>query len=311
MNLLITGASGFLGNCFTNAFRVSHQIVSIGRQSIADCEHISCDLSVHIPTIPNRAFDTVIHNAGLAHQEKLKSSNPELFFRVNKDGTRHLLEAIRKLSVKPGRMVCISTVAVYGCETGSAIDEMHPLNGADPYAKSKAEAEELMLSYCRSEDIPCYILRLPLVIGKHHKGNMRRLIDSVRAGKYVQIKDNMALKSMVLADDVAALVKTLHGKPGGIYNLTDERNHRINELEDLLSTRFQKKLMKIPRWMVYFPCAIGSVIHLVWKGFPIHLGTFRKLTTTLTFSSKQASMKLQWKPENVVDFLRECPLNEL
>lgn len=310
-NLLISGAGGFLGTYFTEAFRNSHHIVTIGRKEMDDYEHIPCDLAHQIPLLPDLAYDTVIHNAGLAHQEALKKSNPERFFQVNARGTQHLIESLKKLSLHPERIVLISTVAVYGCEEGSGIIESQPLNGHDPYALSKMEAEQMLLAYCEKAGIPCFIFRLPLVIGKHHKGNMRRLIDSIRKGRYVQIKENMALKSMVLASDVAELAGRLHNKPSGIYHLTDRIDHRINEVEDILSGRLGKSPLKIAPSLIKMICGLGSLIQKVWRGFPIHLGTYRKLTSTLTFSCEQAVTRLQWNPANVADFLKQCPLEEL
>ena len=44
----------------------------------------------------------------------------------------------------PKALVFISTVAVYGCESGELITEEHPLEGETPYAKSKILAEEYL-----------------------------------------------------------------------------------------------------------------------------------------------------------------------
>jgi dTDP-4-dehydrorhamnose reductase len=49
--------------------------------------------------------------------------------------------ALKKSSL-PKSFIFISTIAVYGCETGEEITKEHPLNGDSPYALSKIQAEQ-------------------------------------------------------------------------------------------------------------------------------------------------------------------------
>lgn len=311
-NFLITGASGFLGDYFTKALTPLGKTVSIGRTSVSNTIHSKCDISTTVPTIPDLKYDVVIHNAGLAHQEHLKKKHPEKFFEVNTQGTINLLTALKGLTRKPTALVFISTVAVYGCHYGNAISESHPLEGKDAYALSKIQAEHNVIDFCVNEHINYYIFRLPLVVGEHSKGNLRKMIDAIQSGKYIQIKNNHALKSMVLASDVAMLATQLEGKESGIYNLTDNIGHTFAELEQILSTKANKKIrIVLPQMFLKMVFRFGNTISKLKPSFPINNLMFEKLTQSLTFSSEKATYNLNWSPRNIVEYLHETNINKL
>lgn len=82
----------------------------------------------------------VLHACGKAHIVPRTEEEKQAFFDVNYTGTIHLCEALERVG-GPKALIFISTVAVYGYESGEMITEEHPLNGDTPYAKSKIMAE--------------------------------------------------------------------------------------------------------------------------------------------------------------------------
>lgn len=309
---LITGGSGFLGQALMEALARRYDVCTLGRHTTGAAVHIRADLGSEIPVLPDEFFSLVVHNAGLAHHEALKKTDPDIFFRVNAAGTEHLLQALSRLTRPPACLVLISTVAVYGLSEGHDIDEEHPFAATDdPYSLSKRKAEEFMLHYAAGKNIPCFIFRLPLVIGRNHKGNMRKLVDAFRKGRYLSVKGNHARKSMVRADDVAALIAALPKGSGGIYNLSDGAGHSLNEIETVLAHKTGTRPLGIPGILLQLAALAGSVIRVVWKGFPLSTGVYRKLTSTLTFSNARASQDLDWKPRDVLDYLKDTPTEAL
>src|SRR5215470_20115153 len=104
--VLITGASGFLGSYIAGAWRdVGAEVASLGRSPGND---IRCDLRAVSPDMANRTFDTVIHCAGKAHSIPRKSDGVKDFFRTNLDGTNNLLRSLANLKTKPERLIYIS-----------------------------------------------------------------------------------------------------------------------------------------------------------------------------------------------------------
>ena len=138
--ILITGASGFLGQIISEELKDTYRRVTLSKSS----KEISCDLSIEIPTLPRADF--VVHAAGKAHIIPGNDQVIEEFNQVNYQGTVNLIKALEDSGL-PIALTYISSVAVYGVETGSAINEDHPLTGSTPYAKSKIASEEYLIEW--------------------------------------------------------------------------------------------------------------------------------------------------------------------
>src|ERR1700754_1894467 len=85
MNILITGASGFLGQHLLKQLSFN-DIKLLGRARTNDIE---VDLAKEIPKINNK-FDIVIHAAGKAHSLPKTEQQSQEFYDVNVTGTANL-----------------------------------------------------------------------------------------------------------------------------------------------------------------------------------------------------------------------------
>ncbi len=83
--------------------------------------------------------------------------HPMDYVQTNVLGTLHVLDACREFGI--GRMVHTSTSEVYGTAQQPLINEEHPQCAQSPYAASKIGADQLVLSYYRSYDLPVSIMR--------------------------------------------------------------------------------------------------------------------------------------------------------
>ncbi len=290
----MTGASGFLGGIMKRTLE-THDIITVGRHP---SDNIPCDLSLAIPRLVES--DIVVHAAGKAHVIPKDRSEEQAFFDVNLEGTKNLLKGISKLESAPTGFVFISTVAVYGVETGALISEDHPMMGNTPYALSKIKAEQEVLSWGASSGVPVAILRLPLVVGPDAPGNLGAMVRHLRRGTYLRIGDGAARRSMVLAEDVARLIPSLKGKTG-IYNLTDRMNPSIAELDSAIAASMQKNILVIPSFVASLLAKLGDLI----PRSPFNTYRFDKLRQSLTFTDDKAVRELDWAPKSVLsgDFL--------
>src|ERR1017187_1972730 len=232
MKILLTGASGFLGQTIKYVL-TEHEIISLARKA-AD---INVDLALDIPVLS--IFDIIIHAAGKAHSIPKTETEKQEFFDVNVQGTNNLLKAIENSGV-PKAFVFISTVAVYGKESGNLICEDEPLSAKDPYGLSKIAAEKLILEWCEKKNVICTILRLPLIAGHNPPGNLGAMIKGISNGYYFNIAGGKAKKSIVLAVDVAHAIPRI-AEIGGVYNLTDGNHPSFIELSRLLANQLNKK----------------------------------------------------------------------
>ncbi len=290
MNILLTGASGFLGHILHSALR-NNVVYTLGRHNSSITADISVSVTQNLPKC-----DLVIHAAGKAHVVPRNSQEEDAFFTVNVQGTKNLLNALKK-SFLPKNFVFISSVAVYGINEGVLINEEQPLNAMDSYGISKIQAESIIQQWCKEHGIICTILRLPLVVGPNPPGNLGRMINAIKKGYYCNIGGGHARKSMVLANDISKILCTLNLK-GGIYNLTDGYHPSINEMAHCIALQIGiKKIINMPYW---FAKIIAQMTNLLGQRGPINNNKLTKIVNTLTFDDSKARRELGWLPTPVL-----------
>ena len=201
----------------------------------------------------------------------------------------------------PKSFIFISSVSVYGRETGNNIDEDAPLLAKDPYGLSKIQAENFVLGWCKQHNVVCTILRLPLLVGANPPGNLGAMINGIRNGYYFNIAGGKAKKSMVLADDVAkSIIKV--AEIGGIYNLTDGYHPSFSEISNNFSFQLgKKKPNSLPMWLANLIAKFGDIIG---NKAPLNTHKLKKITSDLTFDDSKARMAFGWNPSPVVDFFK-------
>ncbi|WP_299435383.1 NAD-dependent epimerase/dehydratase family protein [uncultured Maribacter sp.] len=296
MNILITGANGFLGSHFCETWkRNNNQIIRLGRSNDND---IICDLANNIPLF-NQKIDVVIHAAGKAHIVPKTNSEKEDFFNVNLNGTSNLLKGLSKLQNKPKSFIYISTVAVYGVDTGELIKENSSLLAKDPYGLSKIQAESLILEWGKKHNNLISIIRPPLIIGKNAPGNLLKMIKGIENNKYANIAGGKARRSMVLAEDIADFSSTLINDQG-IFNLTDGYDPNFLELSQLIGKKKSKKVINIPLFIAKLIAIFGDTLSFITrKEMPFSSNKLKKMTSNLTYDISSAK-KLGWSPREVL-----------
>jgi GlcNAc-P-P-Und epimerase len=296
--ILITGASGFLGSIISQTLLKNlHSITTIG---ITDTDNISCNLATSIPNL-NSDFDLVVHIAGKAHVVPKNTIEAANFFQINLEGTKNLIKGIEQLEKLPKSIIFISTVAVYGVESGTNINEEHALLGTSPYALSKIQAEEYLIDWCSKNKVTLGILRPSLIAGKNPSGNLAAMIAGIKTGKYLRIGNGSARKSVLMAEDIARIIPRL-AKVGGIYNVCDNHHPSFAELDELISKQLNKKAPRsIPYWAAKSIALVGDI---VGNKFPLNSSKLDKITQSLTFSNEKAKRELNWEPLDVLQNFR-------
>lgn len=295
-NYLLTGGTGFLGKYIYN-FLIStgNKVTLLGK---SDANDIVYNLAKDIPFLQQN-FHVVIHAAGKAHIQAYNETIAKDFFDVNLEGTKNLCSAIDKCDKKPEAFIFISTVAVYGVDTGEDIVETHPLKGNTPYAKSKIEAEYFLHDWSKKNNIRLSILRLPLIAGKNPPGNLGAMIKGMKSGRYFNIDGGKAKRSMVLAEDVAAYIPTI-SKFFGTFNLTDGYHPSYAEISALIADQLHRSAPKnIPIWLAQCLAFAGNILK---NKAPINSLKLRAMTSSLTFNDSLARNSFGWKPRKVLDF---------
>ena len=294
MNVLLTGASGFLGNYIANNLReLNHKLIQLGRNYKSD---IICDLTLQVPKLEDE-IDMVIHAAGKAHFNPITEEEKQSFFNISIQGSRNLCLALEKTQI-PKTFVFISSVAVYGKESGILINENENLSAKDPYGQSKIQAEKLVQEWCDKYNVICTILRLPLVAGSNPPGNLKSMITGIYKGFYFNIDGGKAKKSIVFAKDVAKIIP-IAAEIGGTYNLTDGYHPSFAELSELIAIQLGKrKPSNIPNWLADIMAKGGD---LLGPKSLINSVKLKKITSSLTFDDSKARKAFGWSPSLVLE----------
>lgn len=291
-SLLFTGASGFLGNNILPLLNETYCVKTIG---LTARDNYNINLASEVPLL-NENYEIILHAAGKAHSVPKTESEKQVFFDVNLQGTKNLCAALEKHDV-PKSFVFISTVAVYGLEYGEDITEESPLNGNSPYAKSKIQAEEFLINWCKKNDVVLSILRPSLIAGLNPPGNLGAMIHGIKTGKYFSISGGKARKSVLMVEDIASLLPLLVSK-GGIYNVCDSEQPTFRDLEKVIALQLNKSLpFSIPFIIAKMIAILGDFIG---EKAPINSLKLDKITKSLTFSNVKARKELGWEPTSVL-----------
>lgn len=187
MRVLITGGVGFLGRKLALALL---EAGGVGRDGAAEAiDTITLFDAAPAEGLPDDRRLTVVagdiaepddvnpiaKDADLVwHLAAIVSANAEADFdlgmRINLDGTRVLLEALRAGGRRP-RLVFASSLAVYGGEMPAVIPDGQQLTPQTSYGAQKAMGELLVADYGRKGFVDGRCLRLPTIMVRPGKPN--------------------------------------------------------------------------------------------------------------------------------------------
>jgi len=187
MHVLILGAAGMIGRKLTERLVAE---ASLGRRAI---ERMTL-VDIVAPQVPAHArFPVVAEACDVAAPEAAErtlASRPDVIFhlaaivsgeaeadfdkglRINLDGTRHLLDAIRReLAGQPPRVVFTSSIAVFGAPFPEAIPDSFHHTPLTSYGSQKAICELLLADYSRRGFLDGIGIRLPTICVRPGKPN--------------------------------------------------------------------------------------------------------------------------------------------
>ena len=290
--LLFTGGTGFLGKNIRPILDKMYEVTTCG---ITSEDMVKTNLAKEVPRLEQH-YDVVLHACGKAHVVPKTEAEKQAFFDVNYTRTVHLCDALEKVG-PPKALVFISTVDVYGCESGELITEEHQLEGETPYAKSKILAEEYLTKWCGMHNVVLGILRPSLLAGKDAPGNLGTMVNGVKKGFYMNIAGGKVVKSILMAEDIARIMPALVEK-GGVYNVCDTFQPTFGQISKSIAEQLGKsRPICIPMWMAKCMALAGDLLGTI---APINSYKLEKMTKNLTFSNEKARKELGWEPLDVL-----------
>lgn len=181
MNVLVTGAAGFLGTRLIEALLSDASpfpdISRIVAADIVESPIVDPRVDVRVGSIEETRFigsivnaptDVVFHLAAVLSGQS--EAEFELGMQVNVDATRALLDVCRRLPTPP-RFVFSSSVAVFGGELPNVVPEHMATTPESSYGTEKAIGELLVNDYSRRGFVDGIACRLPTIAVRPGKPN--------------------------------------------------------------------------------------------------------------------------------------------
>lgn len=204
---LVTGAAGFIGSHVAETLaRRGDRVIGIDNlndyydpaRKRANVEEVSSaaggrfnfvEGDIRDPTLVGRLFrehdlDAVVHLAAMAGV-RASIEHPDLYYSVNFEGTRVLLDETAAKGDSGPNFVLASTSSVYGRTERIPFEESDPCDRPlVPYSASKRAAEIIGYSYHYLHGIDCTVLRFFTVYGPRGRPDMMayKVADSIRNG---------------------------------------------------------------------------------------------------------------------------------
>jgi len=213
MKVIVTGASGLLGQEIVDVFQEYHNVIPLKGRSSIDVTNTK----EIVTFISNKNPDLIIHSAGWRDLDECEK-NREKTLMINTFGTKNIVHAAREVNCP---LVYISSDAVYDGakkEPNTVFDKTNPLN---VYGYSKLKAEEIIISLYNKY----FILRVPILFGSKGWKDRNIIYDiwkKIKEGKKVFATTNQICSPTYTEDVARALLKIVETKFYGIYNFSNE-----------------------------------------------------------------------------------------
>ena len=175
MTILVTGATGFTGSHLARTLlerghevrALVHPDTSLPDDLVGRVRQLNGDLTNFGQCLEAVDGCRAVYHIAAVYREEVSR---KVFFAVNADGTRNMMEACVQAGVE--RVVHCSTVGVHGDLHEVPGDEDAPFNPGDAYQESKLRGERIALEFAMARRLPVSIFRPTGIYGP---GDLRLL----------------------------------------------------------------------------------------------------------------------------------------
>lgn len=309
--ILLTGATGFVGNALlqkliqqpTLAICTYGRSVPVGlpRYNTPVFNHVMGEISALADYATALGdVDVVIHCAAQAHTNKNCIDYQAELNHVNCDGTLSLARQAVDAGVK--RFVFISSIGVNGGFSREGPFK-HDDTAApwDEYTKSKYAAELGLQQLAKVTGLEVVIIRPPLVYGANAPGNFGKLVQAVKAGKWLPLGAIHNQRSFVALPNLVDLIITCIDHPHAInqtFLVSDDQDISTTQLLEMMTRAAGKspRLLAVPM----------SWLRLVGK-LTGKEAVIERLCGNLQVDISHTKKMLGWQPPiSVEDGIKRC-----
>lgn len=231
MNVLITGANGFVGKNLTQRLFTIKDRRDRTRPALQVDEILLCTRDTSEEALADycQKADFVVHLAGVN-----RPKDPEEFAAGNRDFACTLLEMLRK---SDNRCPVLLSSSIQASLTGRY--------AGNPYGQSKKAAEELLLAYGEETGAAGMIYRLPNLFGKWCRPNYNSAVATfchhIAREELITVSDPAVELELVYIDDlIDEILDAMEGQPhrtdGAYCSVPVSHRVTLGEIVRLLQT---------------------------------------------------------------------------
>jgi nucleoside-diphosphate-sugar epimerase len=294
MNVLVTGASGFIGQYLIDELiKNDYHLKILTRQPSLKIKNV--EVVIGDITKPDRFLssfnnvDAVFHNAAYATDFGRKSE----IYKTNINGTKNVANVCEKIGIR--RIIYTSTAGIYGFpNTNEEVTEKSLKKPFNTYHKSKLEGERILKN---KKSLSVSIVRPTLVLGAGGK-SAKIILDKIQQRKMVYIETGDQYISLVHPKDVAQCLRLSleNDKKGEAFNVVSFIC-KIKELFNEIATQMN---VDPPSKNVSYQIAyIAAFFSEIFSNNKPSLTRFRvkSLGTTRRVSCDRAIKELRYEPK--------------
>ncbi|WP_292056838.1 NAD-dependent epimerase/dehydratase family protein [Brevundimonas sp. UBA5936] len=251
----IVGASGYVGGALAQA------LVADGGSPrlFGRCAGRVAGLEVRALTSDSSQFaglDCVVHLSGIttsrASSDDLRRANVELALHT----------ARMAAAAKVTRFVFTSSLHVHGKSSKAAIRPETPTNpAANPYGRSKSEAERELTKLADETGLELAILRPPMIYGSGSKGSFPLLVRLVRTGLPLPFATARAKRSFCSIDNLVSAIRHSIAAPAPVevFLPADPEDFDTATLVREVAAALDRKMLLYPAPKALLAAPLGMI----------------------------------------------------
>jgi len=319
MKYFLTGATGFIGGVLARQLReAGHEVVAVVRNpsKATKLQQLGVQLTQGDVTdkasmrAPMTGVDGVFHVAGWY---KIGVRDKSEAFKINVEGTRHVLELIRELGIPKG--VYTSTLAVNSDTQGKLVDETYRFTGQhiSVYDESKAKAHDLAEGMIQ-QGLPLVIVQPGVVYGPGDTSNVRETLRQALQ-RQLPVMPQKTAYSWAHVEDIAhshGLAMT-RGSVGQRYFVCGSSHSVVEAFTMAAEIANVRPPMQMPPGMIKAMSAVNGLIEKVVPLPPTYSGEGLRVLAGVTYigDNTKAKRELGFTPRSFEDGWGETVRHEL
>jgi nucleoside-diphosphate-sugar epimerase len=299
--ILVTGGAGFFGGVLKREILASgDRCISVDVCPDQDEHAALTKLQVDIRDkaaldrvfasghIASGHIDGVVHCAAmLAHG----SEDPKQLWSSNVDGTRNVLEAMRKAGVR--NLSFTSTNCLWGESLSRPVREDDSPNPIEAYGRSKMEAERVIREYT---DLKAVIIRCPTILDYGRLGLLAILFEFIDEGRKVwTVGGGRNRYQFIYAGDLArACLQALDYPQSDTFNIGSDDVKSLKEVYEYVidNAKSKSKVAALPRTPAIAAMKLAYHLRMSPLG-PYH---YKMIAEDFTFDTSKIKALLGWAP---------------